>query len=78
MIEIENIGKEANIVTRRIPEDTTASCEKAGPDSLKANIPRVNEDKTENVVSSNDSQEKGLALFRKNANKVLFGVQASK
>lgn len=35
-------------------------------------------DKTENVVSSNDSQEKGLALFRKNAKKVLFGVQASK
>ena len=35
-------------------------------------------DKTENVVSSNDSQEKGLALFRKNAKKVLFGIQASK
>ena len=35
-------------------------------------------DKTENVASSNDSQEKGLALFRKNAKKVLFGVQASK
>lgn len=27
MIEIENIGKEANVVTRRIPEDTTASCD---------------------------------------------------
>ena len=36
------------------------------------------EDDTENVVSSNDSHEKGLALFRKGAQKVLFGVQASK